>query len=107
MAKINHEEYELLKELGDKWKWIARDGECNSLNVFSVRPIKVHSQWNYMDVGYKHAGLTKEENKIFQFIQWEDESPYNVTELIEEYEDSKEYKDSLLIEYFLDKAKRK
>lgn len=86
MPIINREEYQILKELDDKWKWIARDGECNSLNVFSIKPIKVHSQWDYMDVGYKHAGLTKEENKMFQFIQWEDEEPYNIAELIEGYE---------------------
>ena len=92
MPKINREEYEVLKELDDKWKWIARDGECNSLNVYSVKPIKVHSQWDYMDVGYKHAGLTKEENKMFQFIQWEDEEPYNIAELIEEYESEAEVK---------------
>ena len=61
---INHEEYEVLKELGDKWKWIVR----NDIN------------------GH--------------------EEPYSIDELIEEYEDSKEYKDSLVIEYFLDKAKK-
>ena len=83
---INQEEYEVLKELGDKRKWIARDGECNSLNVFSVKPIKVHSQWDYMDVGYEHVGLTREENKMFQFVQWEDEEPHSIAELIEEYE---------------------
>ena len=25
MTKINQEEYEILKELDDKWKWIAKD----------------------------------------------------------------------------------
>ena len=87
MSKINREEYEVLKDLNDKWKWIARDSECISLNVFSVKPIKTHSRWDYIDVIYKHTGLTKEESKMFQFIQWEDESPYNISELIEEYED--------------------
>ena len=86
MAKINKDEYEILKGLDDEWKWIARDGECNSLNVFLVKPFKVHSQWDYMDVGYKHTALTKEENKMFQFSQWEDAEPRNIAELIEEYE---------------------
>lgn len=86
MSKINQEEYEVLKGLDDKWKWIARDDEYNSLNVFSVKPIKTRFQWDYLDVGYKHAGLTKKENKMFQFIQWEDEKPHNIAELIEEYE---------------------
>lgn len=86
MPRINREEYEFLKGLDDKWKWIARDGEFNSLNVFSVKPIKTHFQWDYMDVGYKHARLTKEENKMHQFIQWEDEEPYSIQELLEEYE---------------------
>ena len=99
MSKINQEEYEVLKGLDDKWKWIARDGECDSLNIFSVNPIKVHSQWDYMDVGYKHAGLTKEENKMFQFIQWEDEEPHNIAELIKEYE-QKEFYDYVGWEYY-------
>lgn len=98
MAKINKEEYELLKSLEGKWKWIAKDGERNSLNVFSVKPIKIHSRWDYIDVGYKHARLTKEESKMLQFIQWEDEEPYNIQELIEEYEDSTEHVSHVLNE---------
>src|SRR5699024_3080942 len=31
------------------------------------------------------------DDRLFQFIQWEDEEPYNIAELIEEYENSPEY----------------
>lgn len=37
---INQEEYEMLTELGDKWKWIARDGFKGKLNVYNVRPTR-------------------------------------------------------------------
>ena len=92
MPKINHEEYEILKELDDKWKWIARDKDGtlvmgagkneryldgwfppenigDSLVADEINAVKVISEWG----------------NLFQFIQWEDEAPYNIQELIEEY----------------------
>jgi hypothetical protein len=98
MPKINHEEYEVLKELDDKWKWIARD-EKGELWAYRRKPIKENKVW-------REGILMGLSNGILQFIQWENEEPYNIQELIEEYEDSKEYKDSLVIEYFMDKAKK-
>ena len=105
MPRINHEEYEVLKELDDKWKWIARDDNYGGF-IFCFRE-KPHKDirkggWSPGTTQYKYLG---EYDLLFQFIQWEDEEPYNVAELIEEYEDSKEYKDSLVIEHFMDKAK--
>lgn len=99
MPKINHEEYGSLKSLDDKWKWIARD-EKGELWAYSRKPTKENKFW-------REGILMGLSNGILQFIQREDDEPYNIQELIEEYEDSKEYKDSLVIEYFLDKRKRK
>ena len=101
MPKINYEEHEVLKELDDKWEWIARD-KNESLFAYSEKPPKDnHSRdWGFTGDEWHLIGEI-----LFQFIQWEDEEPYNVAELIEDYEDSKEYKDSLVIEYFLDKEK--
>ena len=101
MAKINHEEYRVLKELDNKWKWIARDKD-GALGVYDAKVVKTKFHNFWIMAIKKNIDLT-----LFSFIQWEDEEPYNIDELIEEYEDSKEYKDSLVIEYFLDKAKRK
>ena len=84
MAKINKKEYEILKSLGDEWKWIARD-KNGYVYIHDSKPHKFHlpfcGGWegdSWMDI-----------NGDFSFIQWEDESPYNIQELIDEYE--KEY----------------
>ena len=110
MVKINREEYEILKGLDDKWKWVARD-LVGELYTFVKEPYKddEFKQWSNDTCDWSNytCDWIMFENNLFHFIQWEDEKPYNIAELIKEYEDSKEYKDSLVIEYFLDKAKRK
>ena len=98
MAKINQEEYELLKELDDKWKWIARD-EDDKLRIHGVDTSK-----------RLYRGLTGNTSHLIQFIQWEDEEPYSIQELIDEYLDD-EYgyfnmKLSREFEGFIKKRKR-
>lgn len=90
MPKINQEEYEVLKGLDDKWKWIARDEDSASVEIFQAKPYKVGTVW--MWEGYTCIDDI-EDTKLFQFIQWEDEKPYNIQELIEEYEYSTVKKD--------------
>ena len=101
MSRINRKEYEVLKGLDDKWKTIVRIS-LGWLVITEENPTKGETTW-------EHNGPIKTfpdyVNNLFQFIQWEDEEPHNIAELIEEYEDSKEYTDSLLIKYFIDKAK--
>src|SRR5699024_7649560 len=103
---INQEEYEVLKGLDDKWKWIVRNDEWQ-LEVRQDKPFKKGHVWSKEVTN--HGFSNDINNDLFHFIQWNDinghEEPYNIAELIEEYEDSKEYKDSLVIEYFMDKAK--
>ena len=85
MPKINQEEYEVLKGLDDKYKWIARD-EDRGLYAFTKKPVKKDgpsSYWWDADP-YSALGLF-DEIHLFQFIQWEDEEPYDIQELIEEY----------------------
>ncbi len=93
MAKINKDEYEFLKDLDDKWKWIAMDKVTHrtDIHAYSDEPRKssVSNQW----IRPNHIGDIKQiDSDLFQFIQWEDESPYNIQELIKEYE--KDYKGS-------------
>lgn len=86
MAKINQEEYELLKKLDDNWKWIARDGN-GRLYKFLEKPKKVNGfQWNDREQTWLRMS-----GDSFQFIQWEDEEPYNIQELIEGYEENQAY----------------
>ena len=86
MVKINKEEYKYLKNLDDKWKWIARNRD-GGVYTFQEPPEKVDNfRWNNM----KHPWLGVYGNR-FSFIQWEDENPYNIAELIAEYENKEFY----------------
>ena len=82
MTKINQKEYEILKSLDDQWKWIARDERDDDLFAHTLKPIKKEDGWANIDLGYKFL-----QTIYFQFIQWEDEEPYNIQELIDEYLD--------------------
>ena len=89
MTKINHEEYEILKGLEDIWKWIARDnrGYGTKLKAHTSRPGKmIDSRWSSGDIMLQLS----EREGLFQFVQWEDSEPYNIQELIEEYEKERE-----------------
>ena len=97
MTKINQEEYHVLKSLGDKWKWIARDNDT-ILWVYEKEPRKHGYRWD--DLSGVHGYYWDEPSGVcesvdsdsFQFIQWGDENPFSIAELIEEYE--KDYKGS-------------
>ena len=80
MAKINKEGYEILKGLDVEWNWIARD-ERGELYIHEEKPKKIAVEWVSERDYYLYLG-----NGTFQFIQWEDEEPYCIQELIEEYE---------------------
>lgn len=85
MAKINREEYKVLKGLDEVWKWIARESDGDyggDLFAYSEEPFKKRDigRWNYG--GWFHSI----DNHLFQFIQWENENPFSIAELIEEYE---------------------
>lgn len=88
MPKINQEEYEVLKGLDDEWKWIARDENSrkstfpNELWLYEYKPKRMLIDW------LGECGATKRfgYDSLFQFIGDKDSEPYNVAELIEEYE---------------------
>ena len=83
MPKINREEYEVLKGLDEKWKWIARNYN-GALITFTSKPTKNPNL-------YWDSFGERMDDRLFQFIQWEDEEPYSIAELIEEYEYSTEH----------------
>ena len=89
MVKINRKEYEILKGLDNEWKWVARD-KNGSLFAYLEKPLK--------DPYSRDWGLTGDEwflikEILFHFIQWEDEEPHNIQELIQEYEKYKKASD--------------
>ena len=87
MPKINQEEYEVFKSKSPQWNWIARN-EDNRLFVYIGEPIKDNLEWDVS--GFGRHWLFEMDN-LFQFIQWEDEEPYDIAELIEEYEEYEFY----------------
>lgn len=84
MPKINQEEYEVLKKLGNKdFKWLARDRD-KELLAFQFRPSKAVGWAFWVNTV---LGIELElASHLFQFIQWEDDEPYEIAELIREYE---------------------
>lgn len=79
--KLSHDEYVILKNMRKECKWIARNIK-NSLQLYLEKPTKDDYEW-YEKEGYMvFAGY----DHLFQFIKWEDEEPYNIQELLEEYE---------------------
>lgn len=85
MSKINQGEYEKLKSLGNQWEWMARDwigDHGGDLFAYSEKPFKNHKSgvWDY---GRRFKSI---DNHLFQFVQWEEEMPWNIQKLIEEYE---------------------
>ena len=78
MPKINQEEYEVLKGLDDKWKWIARNYN-GALIIYTSKPMENPNL-------YWDSFGERMDDRLFQFIQWEDEEPHEIAELIEEYE---------------------
>ena len=71
----------ILENIDEDYKWIARD-ENNYLYVYENKPTKEESRW-------KNNGIDLYEdifvfNHLFQFITWEDSTPYNIAELLEE-----------------------
>ena len=88
MVMISIEEYKILKSLDDDWEWIARDGKGDgggNLFAYLEKPFKDCDvrEWNY------GRGTHPINAQRFQFIQWKDWEPYNIQELIREYESEK------------------
>ena len=95
---INQEEYEILKGLDDKRKWISRD-KNKEIWIYTKKPYKGTASWGPGEIC---EPLPRRREDLFQFIQWEDEEPYRISDLIKEYEDrgdigytSKEYAEHL------------
>ena len=90
LKKINQEEYEVLKELDDKWEWIARDSNA-SLWAYKTKPRRCGGsiEWEDPVDGNYHYIYTDQ----FNFARWEDEEPYSIAELVEEYENSAEHEE--------------
>lgn len=81
--QLTEDEKAILKVLlNEKYKWIARDDEM--LVVFERKPHKSKwgcSQWA-CDEGSSIMVYMEIFSNLFQFIQWEDEEPYSIEDLL-------------------------
>ena len=74
--KLNEYEKAILRDLPKEYKWIARD-LSGMVYIFIERPEKGQAIWygcGQPMIPFYH---------LFQFIQWEDEEPYLIEELLE------------------------
>ena len=77
-VKLSRLEYEILKwAKKEGYKYITRDEDCE-LCTFQSEPEKLNIAWDCCDV-YIELPLFK---KLFQFIQWADEKPTSIQEML-------------------------
>lgn len=78
--KLTQAEKTILENMDKKWKWIARD-KCGELFVYTNKPKKDENLWRDGEC----AGRTCF-NHLFQFIQWSNDEPCNIEELLKNCE---------------------
>ena len=76
--KLTKLEYDILKYISDntKYLYITRNS-CNGLFLYGMEPSKDNGYWH----GKYYVGMAPF-NKLFQFIQWEDEEPTSIKEVL-------------------------
>lgn len=82
---ISDDEYFVLKNINDDYKYIARDQD-RELYIYSIKPNKFSSEWSATMLLSKSISFF---NSLFQFVKWEDEEPYDIKKLIDTYEKEK------------------
>ena len=75
--KPTEDEKVILRNLPKGYKWIARDSS-GMVYIFIERPTKLSCIWS----GDSLLGRVIPFGHLFQFIQWEDEEPYSIEELL-------------------------
>ena len=73
--KLTEDEKVILRNLPKEYKWIARD-ESTCIHLFTYKPNKNTWWWNGAEcikLVFPH---------LFQFIQWKDEEPYLIEDLL-------------------------
>lgn len=79
--KLSKDEYVILKNIDEEYQWIARDID-ESLNVYKNKPFKYGDIWDCVDIWEKLSIF----EHLFKFINFEDEEPLNIQELLESCE---------------------
>ena len=79
--RLNQDEYVILKNVDKELKWIVR---LLDVGVFlaTKKPEKVRNSWAFQGA---YSGFISF-NHLFQFVKQEDEEPFNIQKLLDEYE---------------------
>lgn len=78
----------ILENLKDIWNWIAKDGS-GIVYVYNTKPFKKVSIWNNNDDGCDGDSANVSnllDEKLLDFISWNDKEPTNIKELLENCE---------------------
>lgn len=80
--KLGKLEYDILKYISDntKYLYITRD-DCNGLFLYGIEPTKGDGCW----YGKYYAGMAAF-SKLFQFVQWSDEKPTSIKDILKNCE---------------------
>lgn len=80
--KLSRLEYDILKYISDntKYLYITRD-DCNGLFLYGIEPTKGDGCW----YGKYYAGMAAF-SKLFQFVQWSDEKPTSIKDVLDNCE---------------------
>jgi hypothetical protein len=81
--KLTEDEKAILRNMPKKYKYIARD-YWGELYIYENKPKKGDNRW--IIFGSDYFNNLNMFQHLFQFIKWEDKEPYNIQELLEEYE---------------------
>ena len=83
--KLTEDEKTILRNIDEEFEYIVRD-EDNELAVHTEKPSKLTNTIGLEDFWGTPYGekWTLCFSNLFQFIQWEDEEPYNIQELLKE-----------------------
>ena len=78
---ISTDEKAILRNLPEEYKYIARDSDA-SIFIYKAKPAKKESGW--IDTITSSATSLNLYTHLFQFVEWEDDEPYSIEELLKE-----------------------
>lgn len=86
----------ILKNINKDCKWIARD-KNEELYLYPMKPHIVSycgdMWWDLCDPSESEESEFNMYRHLFQFVKWEDEEPYKISKLLEDYEKENENND--------------
>ena len=78
---ITEDEKAILRNLPEKFKWIARD-ENGKLCIYRNKPGRLQRVWSGEEDGEDDFEYLNLFNHLFQMIRWEDDEPWKIEDLL-------------------------